>query len=186
MHCLDLDHFKTVNDTLGHPIGDDLLKLVAGRLAEAVPRSDFVARIGGDEFAVVQTDVRRPEQCSQLAARIVELVSRPYDIDGRHIVIGTSIGIAIAPSDGANPDLLLKNADMALYLAKGDGRGTHRFFEREMDKRLQARRVLELDLRKAHRQRRVRGPLPADRRPADRQGRGLRGAAALESSRARA
>ncbi|MGH6740587.1 MAG: putative bifunctional diguanylate cyclase/phosphodiesterase, partial [Bradyrhizobium sp.] len=149
VHCLDLDHFKTVNDTLGHPIGDELLKLVAGRLVEVVPKSDFVARIGGDEFAVVQANVRQPEQCSRLASQIVEVVSRPYDIDGRHIVIGTSIGIAIAPGDGANPDLLLKNADMALYLAKGDGRGTHRFFEREMDKRLQARRSLELDLRKA-------------------------------------
>jgi diguanylate cyclase (GGDEF)-like protein len=149
VHCLDLDHFKTVNDTLGHPIGDELLKLVAARLIEAVPATDFMARIGGDEFAVVQTNVTQPEQCSQLASRIVELVSRPYDIDGRHIVIGTSIGIAIAPNDGANPDLLLKNADMALYLAKGDGRGTHRFFEREMDKRLQSRRALELDLRKA-------------------------------------
>jgi len=149
VHCLDLDHFKTVNDTLGHPIGDELLKLVATRLSEAVAPTDFIARIGGDEFAVIQTDVRRPEQCSQLASRIVETISRPYDIDGRHIVIGTSIGIAIAPSDGTNPDLLLKNADMALYLAKGDGRGTHRFFEREMDKRLQSRRALELDLRKA-------------------------------------
>jgi diguanylate cyclase (GGDEF)-like protein len=149
VHCLDLDHFKTVNDTLGHPIGDELLKLVALRLTEAVSSSDFIARIGGDEFAVVQTNVARPEECSQLASRIVELISRPYDIDGRHIVIGTSIGIAIAPSDGANPDLLLKNADMALYLAKGDGRGTHRFFEREMDKRLQARHALEVDLRKA-------------------------------------
>ena len=77
------------------------------------------------------------------------VVSKPYDIEGRHIVIGTSIGIAIAPNDGANPDQLLKNADMALYLAKGDGRGVHRFFEREMDMRLQARRLLELDLRKA-------------------------------------
>jgi diguanylate cyclase (GGDEF)-like protein len=149
VHCLDLDHFKTVNDTLGHPIGDELLKLVAVRLTEAVPPTDFIARIGGDEFAVVQTNVSRPEQCSQLASRIVETVSRPYDIDGRHIVIGASIGIAIAPNDGANPDMLLKNADMALYLAKGDGRGTHRFFEREMDKRLQLRRALELDLRKA-------------------------------------
>ena len=149
VHCLDLDHFKTVNDTLGHPIGDELLKLVAARLIDAVPSTNFMARIGGDEFAVVQTDVSRPEQCAQLASRIVELVSRPYDIDGRHIVIGTSIGIAIAPNDGANPDLLLKNADMALYLAKGDGRGTHRFFEREMDKRLQTRRALELDFRKA-------------------------------------
>ena len=149
VHCLDLDHFKTVNDTLGHPIGDELLKLVAVRLIEAVPETDFIARIGGDEFAVVQTNVSRPEQCSQLASRIVELVSRPYDIEGRHVAIGASIGIALAPSDGVNPDLLLKNADMALYLAKGDGRGTHRFFEREMDKRLQLRRALELDLRKA-------------------------------------
>ena len=149
VHCLDLDHFKTVNDTLGHPIGDELLKLVAARLTKAVQSTDFIARIGGDEFAVVQANVARPEQCSQLAASIVELVSQPYDIDGRHIVIGASIGIAIAPSDGANPDTLLKNADMALYLAKEDGRGTHRFFEREMDKRLQLRRALELDLRKA-------------------------------------
>jgi diguanylate cyclase (GGDEF)-like protein len=149
VHCLDLDHFKTVNDTLGHPVGDELLKAVAHRLIRAVPAFDFVARIGGDEFAVVQSGVERPEQCSQLAARIVEQVSRPYDIDGRHIAIGTSIGIAIAPGDGASPDLLLKNADMALYLAKGAGRGTHRFFEREMDKRLQSRRALELDLRKA-------------------------------------
>jgi diguanylate cyclase (GGDEF)-like protein len=149
VHCLDLDHFKDVNDTLGHPVGDDLLKLVAARLIEVVPKSDFIARIGGDEFAVVQTDVTKPEQCSLLASRIVERISEPYDIDGRHIVIGTSIGIAIAPGDGTNPDILLKNADMALYLAKGEGRGTHRFFEREMDKRIQARRSLELDLRKA-------------------------------------
>ena len=149
VHCLDLDQFKNVNDTLGHPVGDELLKQVAARLAQVVPKTDFVARIGGDEFAVVQATVERPEQCSQLASRIVETIGRAYDVDGRHIVIGTSIGIAIAPSDGSNPDQLLKNADMALYLAKGDGRGTHRFFEREMDKRLQSRRALELDLRKA-------------------------------------
>jgi len=147
--CLDLDHFKTVNDTLGHPIGDELLKAVASRLTKTVPDTDFIARIGGDEFAVVQANVSKPEQCSQLASRIVEQISRPFDIDGRNIVVGTSVGIAIAPNDGENPDLLLKNADMALYLAKGDGRGIHRFFEREMDKRLQARRTLEIDLRKA-------------------------------------
>ncbi len=147
--CLDLDHFKTVNDTLGHPVGDELLKAVATRLTQVVPASDFVARFGGDEFAVIQQGVERPEQCSLLASRIVEAIARPYDLEGRHIVIGTSIGIAIAPNDGSNPDQLLKNADMALYLAKGDGRGTHRFFEREMDKRLQARHALELDLRKA-------------------------------------
>src|SRR4029079_3474541 len=100
-------------------------------------------------IAVWAATPRGLETSPRLAARIVELVSQPYDIDGRHIVIGASIGIAIAPSDGAHPDTLLKNADMALYLAKEDGRGTHRFFEREMDKRLQTRRALELDLRKA-------------------------------------
>jgi diguanylate cyclase (GGDEF)-like protein len=147
--CLDLDHFKAINDTLGHPVGDELLKAVATRLVQAMPATDFVARIGGDEFALVQTDVEEPEQCSKLASRIIELIGRPYDLDGRHINIGTSIGIAMAPTDGTNPDQILKASDMALYLAKGDGRGTHRFFEREMDKRLQARRSLELDLRKA-------------------------------------
>jgi diguanylate cyclase (GGDEF)-like protein len=149
IHCLDLDHFKTVNDTLGHPVGDDLLKVVADRLIQAVNGSDMVARIGGDEFAIVQTAVERPEQCSELASRIVDSVGRPYDMDGRHIIIGTSIGIAIAPTDGTNPDHLLKNADMALYLAKSEGRATHRFFKRDMDKRLQARRALELDMRAA-------------------------------------
>lgn len=154
--CLDLDQFKTVNDTFGHPVGDELLKAVAGRLVEALPAPDFVARIGGDEFAVIQTsvepsepDVERPEQCSQLASRIVELVSKPYDIAGRHIIIGTSIGIAVAPNSGSDPDQLLKNADMALYLAKGEGRGIYRFFEHEMDKQLQALHSLESDLRKA-------------------------------------
>lgn len=149
VHCLDLDNFKTVNDTLGHPIGDELLKAVAGRLTGNLPASDFVARIGGDEFAIIQTAVEKPEQCSALASRIVEIISKPYDIEGRHIVIGASIGIAVAPNDGPTPDQLLKNADMALYLAKGDGRGVYRFFEREMDRKLQARRLLELDLRKA-------------------------------------
>jgi len=147
--CLDLDHFKTVNDTLGHPVGDELLKLAAARLLSAVQSTDMVARIGGDEFAIVQTAVARPEQCSELASRIVELLGEPFEVAGRTIDIGTSVGIAIAPADGANPDQLLKNADMALYLAKSDGRGTHRFFEREMDRRLQARHALEVDLRSA-------------------------------------
>jgi len=147
--CLDLDHFKEVNDTLGHPVGDELLKAVARRLRACVGEADVVARIGGDEFAVVQAVVESPEHCSRLAARIVAAVREPYDIDGKHVVIGTSVGIALAPNDGSDPDQLLKNSDMALYLAKGDGRGTHRFFEAEMDKRLQARRSLELDLRAA-------------------------------------
>jgi diguanylate cyclase (GGDEF)-like protein len=147
--CLDLDHFKQVNDTLGHPVGDQLLKAVAARLGACVHESDLVARIGGDEFAIVQAVVERPEESSELASLIVDSISAPFDIEGKHIVIGTSIGIALAPSDGADPDQLLKSADMALYLAKTDGRGIHRFFEPEMDKRLQLRRALELDLRSA-------------------------------------
>ena len=147
--CLDLDRFKNVNDTLGHPIGDTLLKAVAGRLRHCVGDGDTVARLGGDEFAIVQVGIERPEDSSALATRILERVSEPYEIEGNHVVVGTSIGIALAPSDGTDPDQLLKNADMALYLAKADGRGTHRFFEPEMDARLQARRALELDLRRA-------------------------------------
>ena len=147
--CLDLDHFKQVNDTLGHPIGDQLLKAAAGRIGACLDRSDLVARIGGDEFAIVQADVERAEKSTELAHRIIETISVPFDIEGKHIVIGTSIGIALAPADGRDPNQLLKNADMALCLAKSDGRGTHRFFEPEMDRRMQSRRALELDLRAA-------------------------------------
>jgi diguanylate cyclase (GGDEF)-like protein len=147
--CLDLDRFKSVNDTLGHPVGDELLKAVGRRLKKCVGPMDTVSRLGGDEFAIIQVGVTRPELTSALAARIVEVISEPYELDGNHAVVGTSIGIALAPGDGTDPDQLLKNADMALYLAKADGRGTHRFFEPEMDARLQARRSLELDLRHA-------------------------------------
>jgi diguanylate cyclase (GGDEF)-like protein len=147
--CLDLDQFKQVNDTLGHPVGDELLKLVAMRLRDCVGERDMVARLGGDEFAIVYGGVTRSERSSELAAKIIDCVSNPYEFDGKHIVIGTSIGIAHAPSDSANPDQLLKSADMALYLAKGDGRGTHRFFEPEMDRRLQERLTLQTDLRLA-------------------------------------
>ncbi|HKH03270.1 MAG TPA: EAL domain-containing protein, partial [Bradyrhizobium sp.] len=145
----DLDNFKKINDAFGHSTGDELLKMVSGRLLAATGNSAVVARIGGDEFAVVESAVGAPEQCSELASRIIQSLGQPYDIDGRDVVIGTSIGIAIAPTDGVEPDRLLRNADMALYLAKGDGRGTHRFFEREMDRRVQARRALEADLRVA-------------------------------------
>ncbi len=147
--CLDLDHFKSVNDTLGHPVGDALLTVVAERLRIAAGEGATVARLSGDEFAIVETGLDHPEQAGAIAERLVGLVSEPYEVDGHHLVIGTSIGIAMAPSDGIDPDILLKNADMALYRAKADGRGTHRYFEPEMDARLQARRVLELDLRKA-------------------------------------
>jgi diguanylate cyclase (GGDEF)-like protein/PAS domain S-box-containing protein len=148
--CLDLDHFKEINDSLGHPIGDDLLKDVAGRLRTSVREGDTVARLGGDEFAIVQagTDLQASES-SSLAERLVEIVGAPYDIQGHQLNIGVSIGIAFAPNDGEDPDQLLKNADMALYRAKEDGRGIYRYFEPGMDARAQARRLLEIDLRAA-------------------------------------
>jgi diguanylate cyclase (GGDEF)-like protein/PAS domain S-box-containing protein len=148
--CLDLDHFKEINDSLGHPIGDDLLKEVACRLRTSVREGDTVARLGGDEFAIVRagTDLQASDS-SSLAERLVEIVGAPYVIQGHQLNIGVSIGIAFAPSDGDDPDLLLKNADMALYRAKEDGRGTYRFFEPGMDARAQARRLLEIDLRAA-------------------------------------
>jgi len=147
--CIDLDHFKEVNDTLGHPSGDQLLKLVANRLQQTVRDTDILARLGGDEFAIVQTEVQRPEEVTAQASRIVEVLGEPYEIDGQEVVVGASIGIAVAPVDGEDPDLLLKNADMALYRAKADGRGMFRFFEAEMDARLQSRRKLEVELRRA-------------------------------------
>ncbi len=147
--CLDLDRFKSVNDTLGHSIGDKLLKAVASRLAGCIDERDFVARLGGDEFAIVQANIGRPEDGSTLAGRIIERVGAPYDIDGQQLDIGVSIGLAIAPADGKNADQLLKNADLAMYRAKADGRGSYCFFEPEMDARIQARRALELDLRTA-------------------------------------
>ncbi|WPO38981.1 putative bifunctional diguanylate cyclase/phosphodiesterase [Tardiphaga sp. 42S5] len=146
---LDLDNFKNINDTLGHPIGDELLKAVAGRLLGNVRAIDAVARLGGDEFAIVQTKIGTPSDAAELATRIREVIVAPYELSDHHIVVDTSIGIAISPHDGVDPDQLLKNADMALYGAKAGGRGTYRFFEPEMNARMTARRNLELDLRKA-------------------------------------
>jgi diguanylate cyclase (GGDEF)-like protein len=146
---LDLDRFKGVNDTLGHPMGDELLKLVAGRLRHCMRDTDTVARVGGDEFAVIQTGIEEPLDTAILARRISEAVSAPYDLAGHAVVVDTSIGIALAPSDGVEPDGLLKAADMALYGAKADGRGTHRFFEAAMDMRMKERRELEVALRQA-------------------------------------
>jgi len=146
---LDLDHFKTVNDTLGHPIGDLMLKTVADRMRGCMRERDFVARLGGDEFVVVQVPADGPTSLPRLASRLIESVGAPYELEGHQIVIGLSIGIALSPADGIEPDVLLKNADLALYRAKADGGGTYRFFEAEMDARMQARRALEMDLRKA-------------------------------------
>jgi diguanylate cyclase (GGDEF)-like protein len=145
---VDLDRFKTVNDTLGHPIGDALLCAVTKRLQKAVRGSDMVARLGGDEFAVIQLGAK-PTDASELASRIIEALSEPFELMGNQVIIGASIGIAIAPTDGREPDQLLRNSDMALYRAKGNGRGTYHFFQPEMDAEMQARHVLEVDLRKA-------------------------------------
>ncbi|GAB6841242.1 diguanylate cyclase (GGDEF)-like protein [Methylorubrum rhodinum] len=147
--CLDLDNFKQVNDTLGHAVGDELLRAVAHRLRACLREVDTVARLGGDEFAVIQAGVESPADAGTLARRIRDVVSAPYALTHHSITVGVSIGIALAPSDGLEPDRLMQCADVALYRAKADGRGVHRFFESEMDARLQARRALELDLRAA-------------------------------------
>jgi diguanylate cyclase (GGDEF)-like protein len=146
---IDLDRFKPVNDTLGHPIGDALLAKVADRLRSTVRPTDTVARIGGDEFVILQTGIREAAHTQALARRLVDLIGRTYMVEGHLLTIGASVGVAFAPADGTSADKLLKNADLALYRAKLDGRGTYRFFEPEMDARMQARRRLELDMRQA-------------------------------------
>ena len=146
---LDLDHFKSVNDTFGHATGDELLKIVAGRLRVGLRETDTIARLGGDEFAILLVGAKQPEGAGVVARRIVDLMSAPVMIDGKQIRIGTSIGIATAPHDAETTSDLLKCADLALYKAKAEGRGTHRFFEAEMDTRMHARQKLEQDLRTA-------------------------------------
>jgi diguanylate cyclase (GGDEF)-like protein/PAS domain S-box-containing protein len=148
--CVDLDRFKTVNDTLGHSVGDALLKSVAERLTDCCREGDTVARLGGDEFAVIQHNVEGPESSALLAQRIVEAMGRVFEAEGHQLVVGASVGIALAAAtEGLIAETLLKNADMAMYRAKAEGRGAFRFFEPEMDARLQERRRLELDLRRA-------------------------------------
>ena len=149
VHHLDLDQFKAVNDTFGHPAGDKLLKMVADRLRGLVRETDTIARMGGDEFVVVHAPIDDPAEATSLAQRIIALISEPFDLDGHQATIGASVGIAVGPSDGLRPDHLLRNADLALYRAKGDGRGTFRFFESAMDLQMQTRRIMERDLRKA-------------------------------------
>ncbi|PXA98725.1 hypothetical protein DMC47_07070 [Nostoc sp. 3335mG] len=151
---LDLDGFKAINDTLGHPVGDRLLEGVAQRLLEEASDADIVARLGGDEFVVIQQQTAGSDTIPALAQRLIDALRRPFTIDGHTVAIGVSVGIAStddldAQADAAIADTMLKNADLALYRAKWDGRGTYRFFEVAMDARLQARRALELDLQTA-------------------------------------
>jgi diguanylate cyclase (GGDEF)-like protein len=147
--CLDLDWFKIVNETLGHWIGDGLLQAVAERLKTTVRANHVVARLGGDEFAVLLPRTRSTEQPETLAKRLAEALTAPYEVHGQHVRIGISIGIALAPHDGNDPELLLKAGEMALYAAKAAGRGTYRFFHKSMAEQLRVRRQLELDLRSA-------------------------------------
>ena len=149
MLYIDIDEFKAVNDSLGHPVGDELLKAVATRLRSCIRETDFVARLGGDEFAIVQTGVEQPSDVMGLVKRIYDAIREPYECLGHNLMTDASIGIALAPHDGTDLDQLLKSADLAMYGAKADGRRTYRFFEAEMDARVKARRTLELDMRQA-------------------------------------
>jgi diguanylate cyclase (GGDEF)-like protein len=148
LHCLDLDQFKVINDTLGHPAGDTLL-IEAGQRVLHAARGQFVARLGGDEFVVLQTVGDDRNAIDRLARDILETMAQPLVIDGNELVPSTSIGIAIAPQDGGDPQILLRNADLALYRAKEAGRGTFAFFEESLNERAQQRRQLETDLRLA-------------------------------------
>jgi diguanylate cyclase (GGDEF)-like protein len=147
--CLDLDNFKLINDTMGHPVGDGLLVAVADRLRACTREGDTVARLGGDEFAIIQLGVRQPDDAEVLAARIVRAFVQPFEVGGHQVLSGVSIGVTVAPGDSASYETLMRDADIALYLAKSEGGGTARFFEPEMDTRIHIRRLLELDLQGA-------------------------------------
>ncbi|MGX1352838.1 diguanylate cyclase (GGDEF)-like protein/PAS domain S-box-containing protein [Bradyrhizobium elkanii] len=147
--CIDLDLFKNVNDSFGHPMGDRLLKLVAERLREVVRDDNVAARLGGDEFAIVLAADVSPNEASAFAERLIDALSAPYNIDGLEVVVGASVGIALSPGDGTTSEELMRNADMALYRAKSEGGGVHHFFEPEMDQQAQKRRDMERDLRAA-------------------------------------
>jgi diguanylate cyclase (GGDEF)-like protein len=146
---LDLDRFKSVNDTVGHPMGDLLLVKVAERLRATLRPSDIAARTGGDEFVILQSSGEQPQAAAALAMRLVDLIGRTYVVSGQILNIGASVGIALSPADGTDIDSLLKHADLALYRAKTEGKGAFRFFQVGMDEDMQARRLLELALRNA-------------------------------------
>src|ERR1700724_632949 len=146
---LDLDGFKAVNDTFGHSIGDLLLKSVATKLRDTLPKTDRIARLGGDEFAILQISTTQPGSSIALAERIIEVVGQPNSIDGHDVTVGASVGIAVAHPGDMSTENFLKSADLAMYSAKSDGRGTYRMFDPEMDTIAQTRRILERDMRTA-------------------------------------
>ncbi len=146
---IDLDGFKAVNDTLGHSVGDLLLKSIAAKLRDLLPSTDRMARLGGDEFAILQMSGAQPESSTSLAATIVEVIGHPHNIDGHDVTVGASIGIAIVHPAEMDSESILKSADLAMYSAKADGRGTYRVFDPQMDAAVRARRSLERDMRTA-------------------------------------
>ena len=146
---LDLDRFKQVNDTLGHPAGDALLKQVAERLLKIVGNKEMVSRLGGDEFQIILPDIEDRGQLGDMAADIIASLSQPYSVAGSRCIIGASVGVAIAPFDGQSSDDLVRNADLALYAAKGNGRGRFAFYSSDLHQAAEDRRVLEEDLRDA-------------------------------------
>ena len=133
LHFLDLDKFKPINDRYGHPVGDALLKAVAGRLTRMLRATDTAARLGGDEFVIIQTGIAHPDEARMLAMRLLRTLSAPYQIDGHDLRIGVSVGIALAPSDGTDLDTLSSRADAALYRAKSSGRGTVAFWREAVE-----------------------------------------------------
>lgn len=147
--CVDLDRFKTVNDTLGHAGGDALLVEVSKRLRQCVRADDTVGRLGGDEFVILIANVQGDEDASALADRVVREIAKPFDLLGHSVIVGASVGVAMAPRDGDNPDRLIKSADMALFEAKREGRGCYRFFEPSLEAKARERQSLEIDLRRA-------------------------------------
>jgi len=149
---IDIDHFKRINDTLGHDAGDELLKEIAKRLQASVREEDTISRLGGDEFAVLLSQVNGAEGCEKVARSILEAIVRPIHVPGGELVITSSIGITIAPDDGSSYEQLLKNADMAMYRAKRAGRNTLQFFSQEMNEEMQRQMVMERDLRAGIRQ----------------------------------
>ncbi|MCH7693347.1 MAG: EAL domain-containing protein [Proteobacteria bacterium] len=146
---LDLDHFKNVNDSLGHPVGDMLLTQVSERLTACARETDTVARLGGDEFAVIATNITHGDGAAALARKLIDALAAPFTLNGQEVFTATSMGITLFPLDDKEPDQLLKNADMALYQAKAEGRGRYRFYDVKMNARAQARKTLEFEMRRA-------------------------------------